>query len=83
MYSIFVTINAKPENVDTFIQATLVEAQGTVRDEPRCFQFHMLRDQSKPNRFHFFEIFRDEAANQAHRDTVSGSVSISAISAPV
>jgi autoinducer 2-degrading protein len=69
MYSIFVTINVRPEHVDAFTKATLVEAQGTVRGEPGCFQFHMLKDPNKPSRFYFFEIFRDEAAYHAHRET--------------
>ena len=33
------------------------------------FQFHMLKDPNKPGRFYFFEIFRDEASYQAHRET--------------
>jgi autoinducer 2-degrading protein len=69
MYAIFVTINVKPKHVDAFTQASLIEAQGVVRNEPGCFQFHMLKDPSNPNRFYFFEIFRDEAAAQAHRET--------------
>ena len=69
MYSIFVTINVRPEHVDAFTKATILEAQGTVRGEPGCFQFHMLKDPTKPSRFYFFEIFRDQAAAQVHRET--------------
>lgn len=64
-------INVKPEHVDAFTQASLVEAQGVARDEPGYFQFHMLKDPSNPNRFYFFEIFRDEAAAQTHGETVN------------
>ena len=69
MHAIFVVINVKPEHVQTFTEASIVEARGTVGGEPGVFQFHMLTDKSNPNRFYFFEIFRDEAAVEAHWET--------------
>ena len=69
MYAIFGVINVKPEHVPAFTEATIREARGTVRDEPGVFQFHILTDADTPNRFYFFEIFRDEAAAEAHWET--------------
>lgn len=69
MYSIFVSINVKPEHVDGFRKASLAEAKGTISGEPGVFQFHMLDDKDNPNRFYFFEIFEDEAAIDAHWQT--------------
>ena len=60
MYSILVAINVKPECRDSFIKASTVEAQGSVRGESDIFQFQMLVDETNPNRFYFFMIFRDE-----------------------
>ena len=69
MYSIFVIINVKPEYRDAFVEASRLEAQGTVSGEAGVFQFHMLVDETNPNRFYFFEIFRDEQALETHWET--------------
>ena len=69
MYSILVAINVKPEYRDSFIKASIAEAQGSVSGEPEIFQFQMLVDETNPNRFYFFEIFRDEKANKSHWET--------------
>ena len=69
MYSIFVIINVKPEYREAFVEASRLEAQGTVSGEAGVFQFHMLVDEANPNRFYFFEIFRDEQALEAHWKT--------------
>ena len=69
MYSIFVIINVKPEHRETFVKASTVEARGTISGEPGVYQFHMLADETNPNRFYFFEIFRDEEAVKTHWET--------------
>ncbi len=69
MFSIFVVINVRPEHRDSFIKASIAEAQGSVRGEPGLFQFQMLVDESNPNRFYFFEIFKDKDAADTHWDT--------------
>ncbi len=68
MYSIFVTIQIKPGFRDRFMEASLGDAQGSVRDEPGCFRFDMLKNVSDPNRFHLFEVYTDEAALETHRN---------------
>ena len=69
MYAIFGVINVKPEHVRAFREATIHEARGTVRDEPGVFQFHILTDADTPNRFYYFENFRDEEVAEAHGET--------------
>jgi (4S)-4-hydroxy-5-phosphonooxypentane-2,3-dione isomerase len=66
MYAIFGAMNVQPEHINAFREATIREARGTVWDEPGVFQFHILADADTPNRFYYFEIFRDEAAAEAH-----------------
>ena len=66
MYSIFVTINIKRENVEEFKQASLGDAQGSVRDEPGCFRFDINQDVETASRFYLYEVYRDEEAFQAH-----------------
>ena len=80
MYSIFVTINVKPEHIEEFKEAGLGDAQGSTRDEPGCFRFDIHQDAGIPSRFYLHEVYRDEDAFQAHleaphflqwRDTVN------------
>ncbi len=66
MYSIFVTIDVKPEHVEEFTQASFGDARGSVRDEPGCFRFDINRDREIPGRFYLYEVYRDEEAFQAH-----------------
>lgn len=69
MYSIFVAIDVKSEHRDSFIKASIAEAQGAISGEPGLFQFQMLVDESNPNRFYWYEVFRDEKAAEDHWET--------------
>jgi quinol monooxygenase YgiN len=69
IYATFGVMDVKPEHVRAFTEATIREARGTVRDEPGVVQFHILTDEDIPTRFYFFEIFRHEAAAEAHWET--------------
>ncbi len=69
MYSILVTINVHPEHLDAFQKASLGDAQGSVRDEPGCFRFDINQDAHVPTRFYLYEVYRDEAAFEAHLQT--------------
>jgi autoinducer 2-degrading protein len=66
MYSILVAINIKPECRDAFIEASIAEAKGSIKEEPEIFQFQMAVDETDPNRFYFFEIFKNKGANEDH-----------------
>ena len=68
MISIFVTIQVKPEFINQFKEASFGDSQGAVRDEPGCFRFDILKDDSDPNRIHLYEIYEDQAAIEAHRN---------------
>lgn len=68
MHAIFVTIQIKPGFREQFAEASLRDAQGSVRDEPGCFRFDVLEDASDPNRFHLYEVYAGDAALAAHRE---------------
>ena len=68
MISIFVTINIKDGFADKFSEASLGDSQGSVRDEPGGFRFDILRNSEVANRFHLYEVYKDEAALEAHRN---------------
>ncbi len=65
----FFAINVRPEFRQTFLDASIFEAQSVVSEERGVFQFQVMIDAANPNRFYFYEVFKDEAAVQAHRDT--------------
>ena len=61
-----VTINIKPEFRDRFMEESLLDAQGSVQNEPGCFRFDILQDDQDPNRVYLYEVYRDAAAEEAH-----------------
>jgi len=67
MYSIFVTIKIKPGFREKFMEASLGDGQGSVRDEKSCYRFDILQNGSDPNTFHLYEVYENEAALETHR----------------
>ena len=67
MLAMWVKVRVKPEGRERFLQAIEVDALGSEKDEPGCLRFNVLHDQQDPNAYYFFEVYRDEAALEAHR----------------
>lgn len=67
MYALVVPLRVKPEMREKFLAAAHDDSTCSVRDEPGCMRFDVLQDNSDPNRFFFYEVYRDEAAVEAHR----------------
>ena len=67
MQALVVTIQIKPEHRDAFMEAMLGDARGSVENEQGCLRFDVLQDLEDPNRIHLYEVYRDEAAIEAHR----------------
>ena len=67
MKALVVTIQIKPEHRDAFMEAMLGDAQGSVENEPGCLRFDVIQDLTDPNRIHLYEVYRDDAAIEAHR----------------
>ena len=67
MLAMWVKVRVKPEGRERFLKAIEVDALGSERDEPGCLRFNVLHDQQDPNAYYFFEVYRDEAALEAHR----------------
>jgi (4S)-4-hydroxy-5-phosphonooxypentane-2,3-dione isomerase len=66
MYVIIAPIQIKPGFKDQFITAVTEDAQGSVRDEPGCLRFDVIQDANDVNRIWLYEVYKDEAAFQAH-----------------
>jgi autoinducer 2-degrading protein len=65
----FITVKIKPELRDRFLEVIEHDATASVRDEPGCLRFEVLQDASDPDTYYFFEVYADEAAFNAHRET--------------
>lgn len=69
MFGRFFAVNVKPDHRQAFWDASIFEAQSVLSEQGDVFQFHILGDTEDPNRFYFYEIYRDEATADAIRDT--------------
>ncbi len=69
MFAIYVTVDVKPNDMEKFLETCIEEAKASVRDEPDCYRFEMLRDKINQNRICFMEVFENEQALQTHQET--------------
>lgn len=67
MIAIWVKVKVKVDRRGDFLKAIEVDALGSERDEPGCARFNVLQDQQDPNTYYFYEVYKDEAALEAHR----------------
>jgi (4S)-4-hydroxy-5-phosphonooxypentane-2,3-dione isomerase len=67
MLAMWVKVRVKPAERERFLKAIEVDALGSERDEPGCMRFNVLQDAQDQNVYYFYEVYRDEAALQAHR----------------
>ena len=69
MIILHVTIQVKPEHNAEFLEVVRHDAEHSEMDEPGCLRFDVIQDRDDANRFYFYEVYRDEAALAAHRET--------------
>lgn len=67
-YALAVRIRIKPENIDAFMEKLAVNA-AAARLEPGCLTFQVLVDPADRSRIMLYEVYKDEAAFQAHQAT--------------
>ena len=67
MLAMWVKVRVKAEERERFLKAIEADAIGSEQDEPGCLRFNVLRDQQDQNVYYFFEVYRNEAALEAHR----------------
>ena len=67
MLAMWVKVRVKTEERERFLKAIEADAIGSERDERDCLRFNVLRDQKDQNVYYFFEVYRNEAALEAHR----------------
>lgn len=69
MYCLLLKTQLKPGSYAAFMAAMGTNAAASVRDEPGCLTFDVLRDRSDPDRVWLYEVYVDEAAFEAHMQT--------------
>jgi quinol monooxygenase YgiN len=67
MLGVFAKVTVKPDEIERFLKHIDADVRGT-RNEPGCVRFDVLRDDSKPNVFYLYEVYRDRAAYAAHNE---------------
>lgn len=68
MIIVHVYLHVKDEMINTFKEATIKNAKNSVQ-EPGIIRFDVLQQEDDPSRFLAVEIFKDEKAISAHKET--------------
>jgi quinol monooxygenase YgiN len=68
MLIVHVHVHVKPESVGAFQAATLTNARLSLL-EPGVLRFDVVQQADDPAKFVLIEIYRDAAANAAHKET--------------
>jgi autoinducer 2-degrading protein len=67
MIAVVVKVKIKPDQRQRFLDAIEVDALGSEQDEPGCLRFNVFQDSSDENTYYFYEVYKDKAAQEAHR----------------
>jgi autoinducer 2-degrading protein len=68
MFIVHVHVHVKPESVAAFKEATLENAQSSVK-EPGVARFDFIQQRDDPARFTLVEVYRTEADPARHKET--------------
>lgn len=66
MYVLLLKTQLKPGAFEAFMGAMRINAAASVRDEPGCLTFDVMRDRSDPDLVWLYEVYVDEAAFEVH-----------------
>ncbi len=69
MYIVTVEFVVGAQHVDAFHQAVRQQARNSLTLETDCHQFDVSVDPQDPRRIFLYEVYTDEAAFKAHRET--------------
>jgi (4S)-4-hydroxy-5-phosphonooxypentane-2,3-dione isomerase len=69
MICMLIEVHIKPSALDEFLEVVRNDAVQSESSEPGCVRFDVLRDNDDPFKFFLYEVYKDEAARLAHRDT--------------
>lgn len=63
-----ITVSVKTDAINDFIAASLENRSGSIR-EPGILRFDVLQSEDQPDLFYLYEVYTDEAAALAHKET--------------
>jgi quinol monooxygenase YgiN len=69
MRAIIAYLTAKPGKEAEFKEKMTAQAKRCLANEAGCLQFDVVQDPKNPTRFVMLEIYKDDAAIQAHQDS--------------
>jgi quinol monooxygenase YgiN len=69
MFILMAEVHVKPEMRDRFLAIIRENATHTEQDEPGCLRFDVVQDTEDENRFVYYEVYTEQAALAAHRET--------------
>jgi quinol monooxygenase YgiN len=69
MRVIVASFKVKPDCIAAFIEAAKTDAESSVANEPGCHQFDVNVDPKNPTHFTFYEVYEDQDAIDAHRES--------------
>ena len=69
MLVLIVEVTVREGMESRFLAAIEDDARHSVADEPGCLRFDVLQDAESARKYYFYEVYCDEAALEAHRQT--------------
>ena len=66
MYVILAPIQIKEGFKESFIEAMIADAEGSMSNESGCLRFDVIQDSENANRIWLYEVYENENAFQAH-----------------
>jgi quinol monooxygenase YgiN len=69
MLALWVKVRVEPAERLRFLAVIERDALGSERDEEGCLRFNVLQDAQDPDVYYFYEVYRDQQALDAHRET--------------
>ena len=67
MLALWVKVRIKADKRAEFLKAIEHDAIHSEGDEPGCLRFNVLQDSKDQNVYYFYEVYKDQAAIEAHR----------------
>lgn len=68
-FTLIVNLQAKPDQVERFMEMALENAAASRNTEPGCRQFDVLVDPEDPTRIAFYEVYDNKQAFESHLET--------------
>lgn len=66
MLILMVEVQIKPDKRDEFLASITENARACERDEAGCLRFDILQDSEDPNKYFYYEVYRNDDDVKAH-----------------